>query len=200
MFFTDRGRAYQLRCYEIPEAGRMARGTAIVNLLPIEGGEKVTAMLPVPEEKVAGHYLVMATRMGLIKRTELKDFENLRRSGLIAIVLREEDELIGVALTDGTRDVLLGTRGGMAIRFSETDVRVMGRVSMGVKSIELAEGDEVVAMSIVEEGALHHPQRLWQAHGNRRVPRAVARGQGHQGHEPHGKDGSARRPTAGGRR
>ncbi len=152
MFFTDRGRAYQLRCYEIPEAGRMARGTAIVNLLPIEGGEKVTAMLPVPEEKVAGHYLVMATRMGLIKRTELKDFENLRRSGLIAIVLREEDELIGVALTDGTRDVLLGTRGGMAIRFSETDVRVMGRVSMGVKSIELAEGDEVVAMSIVEEG------------------------------------------------
>src|SRR5699024_5372615 len=112
MFFTDRGRAYQLRCYEIPEAGRMARGTAIVNLLPIEGGEKVTAMLPVPEEKVAGHYLVMATRMGLIKRTELKDFENLRRSGLIAIVLREEDELIGVALTDGTRDVLLGTRGG----------------------------------------------------------------------------------------
>ena len=152
MFFTDRGRAYQLRCYEIPEAGRMARGTAIVNLLPIEGGEKVTAMLPVPEEKVAGHYLVMATRLGLIKRTELKDFENLRRSGLIAIVLREEDELIGVALTDGTRDVLLGTRGGMAIRFSETDVRVMGRVSMGVKSIELAEGDEVVAMSIVEEG------------------------------------------------
>ena len=152
MFFTDRGRAYQLRCYEIPEAGRMARGTAIVNLLPIEGGEKVTAMLPVPEEKVAGHYLVMATRMGLIKRTELKDFENLRRSGLIAIVLREEDELSGVALTDGTRDVLLGTRGGMAIRFSETDVRVMGRVSMGVKSIELAEGDEVVAMSIVEEG------------------------------------------------
>ena len=152
MFFTDRGRAYQLRCYEIPEAGRMARGTAIVNLLPIEGGEKVTAMLPVPEEKVAGHYLVMATRMGLIKRTELKDFENLRSSGLIAIVLREEDELIGVALTDGTRDVLLGTRGGMAIRFSETDVRVMGRVSMGVKSIELAEGDEVVAMSIVEEG------------------------------------------------
>ena len=93
-----------------------------------------------------------ATRKGLIKRTELKDFENLRRSGLIAIVLREEDELIGVALTDGTRDVLLGTRGGMAIRFSETDVRVMGRVSMGVKSIELAEGDEVVAMSIVEEG------------------------------------------------
>ena len=104
----------------------MARGTAIVNLLPIEGGEKVTAMLPVPEEKVAGHYLVMATRMGLIKRTELKDFENLRRSGLIAIVLREEDELIGVALTDGTRDVLLGTRGGMAIRFSETDVRADG--------------------------------------------------------------------------
>ena len=129
----------------------MARGTAIVNLLPIEGGEKVTAMLPVPEEKLSGHYLVMATKLGLIKRTELSEFANLRRSGLIALVLREEDELIGVALTDGSRDVLLGTRNGMAIRFNEQDVRVMGRVSMGVKSIELTEDDEVVAMSVVGE-------------------------------------------------
>ena len=151
MFFTDRGRVYQMHCYEIPEAGRTARGTAIVNLLPLDGGEKVTAMLPVPEEKLSGHYLVMATKLGLVKRTELSDFANLRKSGLIAIVLRDEDALISVALTDGKRDLLFGTRGGMAIRFAEEDVRVMGRVSMGVKSIELAEGDEVVAMSMVDE-------------------------------------------------
>ncbi|OPZ67358.1 MAG: DNA gyrase subunit A [Firmicutes bacterium ADurb.Bin467] len=153
MFFTNRGRAYQLNCYEIPEAGRTARGTAIVNLLQLEGGEKVQAMLPVPAEKVAGHYLIMATRKGTIKRTELSEFVNLRRSGLIAIVLREDDDLIGVALTDGTRDVLLGTRRGMAIRFEETDMRPIGRAAMGVKSIELDEDDEVVAMSIVEVGA-----------------------------------------------
>lgn len=124
-----------------------------MNLLQLEGGEKVQAMLPVPAEKVAGHYLIMATRKGTIKRTELSEFVNLRRSGLIAIVLREDDDLIGVALTDGTRDVLLGTRRGMAIRFEETDMRPIGRAAMGVKSIELDEDDEVVAMSIVEVGA-----------------------------------------------
>ena len=146
MFFTNRGRVYQLNCYEIPEAGRTARGTAIVNLLQLDAGEKVTAMLPVPAEKVAGHYLVMATRQGVIKRTELSDFTNLRKSGLIAMVLREDDELIGVALTDGSYEILLGTRDGMAIRFPETDMRPMGRAAMGVKSIDLAEGDEVVDM------------------------------------------------------
>ena len=153
MFFTNRGRCYQLNCYEIPEAGRTARGTAIVNLLQLDGGEKVTAMLPVPAEKIAGHYLVMATRNGTIKRTELSEFQNLRRAGLIAIVLREDDDLIGVRLTDGSLDLLIGTAQGMAIRFPETDLRPIGRASMGVRSIDLADKDHVVDMSIVEEGA-----------------------------------------------
>ena len=153
MFFTNRGRCYQLNCYEIPEAGRTARGTAIVNLLQLDGGEKVTAMLPVPAEKIAGHYLVMATRNGTIKRTELSEFQNLRRAGLIAIVLREDDDLIGVRLTDGSLDLLIGTAQGMVIRFPETDLRPIGRASMGVRSIDLADKDHVVDMSIVEEGA-----------------------------------------------
>ena len=146
MFFTNRGRAYQLNCYQIPEAGRTARGTAIVNLLQLDAGEKVKAMLPVPAEKVAGHYLIMATKNGVIKRTELSEFTNLRKNGLIALVLREDDELIGVALTDGSYELLLGTRDGMAIRFPETDMRPIGRAAMGVKSIELNPGDEVVDM------------------------------------------------------
>ena len=146
MFFTNRGRVYQLNCYQIPEAGRTARGTAIVNLLQLDAGEKVTAMLPVPSEKVAGHYLVMATKKGIIKRTELSEFTNLRKAGLIALVLREDDELIRVALTDGSYELLLGTRDGMAIRFPETDMRPIGRAAMGVKSIELTGDDEVVDM------------------------------------------------------
>ena len=146
MFFTNRGRVYQLNCYEIPEAGRTARGTAIVNLLQLDPGEKVTAMLPIPQEKVEGHYLVMATKQGIIKRTELSEFANLRKAGLIAIVLREDDALIGVALTDGSYEMLLGTRSGMAIRFPESDMRPIGRNAMGVKAIELDGGDEVVDM------------------------------------------------------
>ena len=146
MFFTNRGRVYQLNCYQIPEAGRTARGTAIVNLLQLDAGEKVKALLPVPAEKVAGHYLIMATKNGVIKRTELSEFTNLRKSGLIALVLREDDELIGVALTDGSYELLLGTRDGMSIRFPETDMRPIGRAAMGVKSIELNPGDEVVDM------------------------------------------------------
>ena len=153
MFFTNMGRVYQMNCYEIPEAGRTARGTAIVNLLQLSPGEKVTTMLPVPAEKVAGHYLVMATRKGTIKRTELSEFTNLRKSGLIAIVLREDDELIGVRLTTGGGDILVGTRQGMAIRFAEEDMRPIGRSSMGVKSIDLDDGDDVIDVALVEEGA-----------------------------------------------
>ena len=151
MFFTNRGRVYQLNCYQIPEAGRTARGTAIVNLLQLDAGEKVTAMLPVPAEKVAGHYLVMATKRGIIKRTELSEFTNLRKSGLIALVLREDDELIRVALTDGSYELLLGTRNGMAIRFPESDMRPIGRAAMGVRSIDLSGDDEVVDMCPVFE-------------------------------------------------
>ncbi len=153
LFFTNRGRVYQLMCYEIPEAGRTARGTAVVNLLQLEGGEKVTVMLPMPEDHVDGRYLVMATRGGLIKRTALDEFANLRKSGLISIVLREDDELIRVVLTDGQGEVLVGTKNGMSIRFSEDDMRPIGRAAMGVKAIELDEGDEVVDMSAIEEGA-----------------------------------------------
>ena len=153
MFFTNRGRVYQLMCYEIPEAGRTARGTAVVNLLQLEGGEKVTVMMPMPREKVEDHYLVMATRQGTIKRTAVEEFTNLRKSGLIAIVLREDDELIRVVLTDGKGDVLVGTRNGMSIRFSEDDMRPIGRAAMGVKAIELDEGDSVVDMAAIEEGA-----------------------------------------------
>ncbi|MEG2711002.1 MAG: DNA gyrase subunit A [Clostridia bacterium] len=151
MFFTNRGRVYQLTCYEIPEAGRTARGTAMVNLLHLDEGEKVTAMLPIPAEKVAGHFVVMATKNGVIKRTELSDFINMRKTGLIALILREEDALIGVQLTDGEKEIFLGTRLGMAIRFPESDVRCMGRAATGVKSIDLAQSDEVVAMAALEE-------------------------------------------------
>ncbi|MEE1200091.1 MAG: DNA gyrase C-terminal beta-propeller domain-containing protein, partial [Christensenellales bacterium] len=125
---------------------RTARGTAMVNLLQLDPGEKVTAMLPVPKEKTEGHYLVMATRKGIIKRTELCEFTNLRKSGLIAIVLREDDDLIRVALTDGSFEMLLGTRHGMAIRFAETDLRPIGRNAMGVRAIDLSADDEVVDM------------------------------------------------------
>ena len=151
MFFTNRGRLYSLKGYEIPEAGRTARGTAIVNLLQLDGGEKVTAMIPLPREREEG-YLVMATRNGLIKKTALEEFANLRKSGLIAVALREDDELIGVELTHGESELIMATRMGQAIRFSESDIRAMGRNSMGVRSIDLAEGDEVIAVAKVDEG------------------------------------------------
>ena len=153
LFFTNRGRVYQMNSYEIPEAGRTARGTAIVNLLQLSPGEKVTTMLPFPAEKSEGTYLVMATRKGTIKRTELSEFMNLRRAGLIAIVLRDDDELIGVRRTEGDSDILVGTRDGMSIRFHESDMRPMGRSAMGVRSIDLDEGDEVIDVAFVEEGA-----------------------------------------------
>ncbi len=148
LFFTSRGRVFKKMCYEIPEAGRAAKGTAIVNLLQLDGGEKVQAVIPVSEE---GQHLVLATRQGLIKRTEFSEFENVRQSGLIAINLREDDELIGVSITDGrSTDVLIGTRGGQCIRFAEEDVRAVGRSAMGVKSIDLAPGDEVVSMCLCD--------------------------------------------------
>ena len=151
MFFTNRGRVYSLKGYEIPEAGRAARGTAIVNLLQLDGGEKVTAMIPLPMEREQG-YLVMATKNGLIKKTGSDEFANLRKMGLIAIALREDDELIGVELTTGGSELMMATRMGQAIRFSEDDVRAMGRNSMGVRSIDLAEGDEVISVAKIVEG------------------------------------------------
>ncbi|MCI5565286.1 MAG: DNA gyrase subunit A [Clostridiales bacterium] len=152
MFFTNQGRVYTLTCFQIPEAGRTARGTAIVNLLQLAPGEKVTNMIPVPED-AAGHSLIMATRDGLIKKTALDEFENLRKTGLIAIVLKEGDELIGVEMCRDGDELLLGSRKGKAIRFNESHVRAMGRVSQGVRSMRLEPGDEVTDLCVMEEGA-----------------------------------------------
>ena len=153
MFFTSRGRCYMMKCYEIPEASRTARGTAIVNLLQLQTGEKVTAMIPMPRE-TEGKYLTMATKGGLIKKTPLDEFANLRKSGLIAIILREDDDLVDVELTDGESVLLMATRNGRAIRFDENKVRSMGRSSMGVRSMKLLDGDQVISMCAVADGAL----------------------------------------------
>ncbi len=152
MFFTNLGRVYTLKCFQIPEAGRTARGTAIVNLLQLTGGEKVTTMIPMPDE-TQDHYLMMATRDGMIKKTPMEEFANLRKSGLIAIILKEGDELVDVELTDGKRELLIGSRLGKAIRFSEEHIRATGRSSMGVSSMRLDDGDTVISMAVIEDGA-----------------------------------------------
>ncbi|MBO2516607.1 MAG: DNA gyrase subunit A [Clostridiales bacterium] len=153
MFFTNMGRVYTLKCYEIPECSRTARGTAIVNLLQLSPGEKVTTMIPMPEAE-DGKCLIMATRNAVIKKTMLSEFRHLRKSGLIAIVLNEGDELVGVEECMDGQELMLGTRGGRAIRFNERLVRAMGRASHGVRSMRLDEGDIVTDMCVVEEGAL----------------------------------------------
>ena len=150
-FFSDRGRVYFVKCYQIPEAGRTARGTAIVNILQLQGGEKITHMIPIPEEGWEDRYVLMATREGMIKKTELGEFASQRKAGLIAISLRDEDALIGVELTDGEQQVLLATRMGKAICFDERHVRSMGRGAMGVRSIRLQKGDEVISLCLMEE-------------------------------------------------
>ena len=131
MFFTNTGRVYRLKAYEIPEAGRTARGTAIINLLQLMPEEKITAIIPLREYE-EGKYLFMATEKGLVKKTPIQDYANVRKTGLAAIVLREDDKLIEVKITDNTEDIFLVTKYGMCIRFNETDVRSTGRVSMGV--------------------------------------------------------------------
>lgn len=150
MFFTNFGRVYSLKAYEIPESSRQAKGTAIINLLNLEGDEYVTAVIPVRDVDEDAN-LVMATKNGLIKKTSYSEFKNIRKSGLIAITLREEDNLIGVRLTSGRDDIMVVTKKGMSIRFSESDVRNMGRSAMGVKSIDLKEDDEVVAFEIPQD-------------------------------------------------
>jgi DNA gyrase subunit A len=150
LFFTNKGKVYRLKAYQIPEAGRQAKGTAIVNLLELGGDEKVSAVIPI-EECREGLYLIMATRNGLVKKTRLTEYDNIRRGGLLAVSLRENDELIDVRLTDGEKDIILVTREGMSIRFRESDVRPLGRVSQGVKGITLEDGDYVVAMATSRE-------------------------------------------------
>lgn len=150
LFFTSTGRVYILKAYEIPEAGRQARGTAIINLLQLMPGERIEAVFPVDDiedEK----YLVMATRKGFIKKSPIKEFKNIRKSGLIAITLREDDELVGVELTNGKQEIMLASHKGMAIRFNEADVRPMGRTAMGVKGMELDKDDYIIGMQLVAE-------------------------------------------------
>lgn len=151
MFFTNKGRVYRLKTYEIPEGSRTARGTAIVNLLQLQPDEKITALVPMKEYQDTD-YLFMATRNGMVKKTPIKEYENVRKSGLQAIVLRENDELIEVKATDDTKDIFLVTQKGQCIRFHETDVRVTGRVSMGVIGMKLNEGDQVVGMQMHTQG------------------------------------------------
>lgn len=146
MFFTNNGRVYRMKAYQVPEAGRQAKGTAIVNLLELGSEEKVSAVIPIAEYR-EGLYLIMATRNGVVKKTDLMKYDNIRRGGLAAVTLRENDELIDVRLTDGNQDVMLVTRNGMSIRFRERGVRPLGRVSQGVKGITLKEGDYVVGMA-----------------------------------------------------
>ena len=151
LFFTNRGRVYRMKAYEIPEAGRTARGTAIVNLLSLSGGEQVSAVIQMKESRDKG-YLLMATKGGTIKKTDLAEYGNIRTNGLVAISLQEGDELIEVKRSNGKDDVLMATRGGQMIRFTESDVRTTGRSSMGVKGITLAAGDEVIGMQLASQG------------------------------------------------
>ena len=151
LFFTNKGKLYRLRGYEVPEAGRTARGTAIVNLLSLDSGEKVSAVIPL-QNFAEGKYLLMATKKGIIKKTPLSEYNSARKTGLLSITLKEDDELISVRLTDGQDNVLLVTREGLCITFDEKDVRPMGRVSQGVIGIRLNEEDEVISMESVLAG------------------------------------------------
>lgn len=150
LFFTNKGRVYRLKTYEIPEAGRQAKGTAIVNLLQLEQEEKVTTVIPLKEYK-EGLYLILATKNGVVKKTNLMEYGHIRKGGLTAVALRENDELIDVRLTDGTKDILLVTKNGMSIRFNEEDVRPLGRVSQGVRGIRLDVDDVVIGMGVFIE-------------------------------------------------
>ncbi|QAY67486.1 DNA gyrase subunit A [Paenibacillus protaetiae] len=149
LFFTNKGKVYKLKAYEIPDLSRTARGTPIINLIQIEQGETIHAVIPV-ESLDPDKFLFFATRQGVVKKTPLDDYSNIRKVGLIAISLREDDDLIGVKLTDGTKEIIMGTAQGMSIRFPETDVRTMGRPATGVKGIQLEEGDIVIDMDIVD--------------------------------------------------
>lgn len=149
LFFTTRGIVYRLKGYQIPEAGRTAKGTAIVNLLPLEKDEKISAMIPVKSFD-EGEYLTFVTRNGLVKRTDMMDYSRIRQGGLRAIELVDDDELISVNLTDGTKEMLVATENGLCIRFKESDARAMGRTTRGVKAIELNEGDRVVSAVVAD--------------------------------------------------
>ena len=150
IFFTNMGRIYRLNTYEIPESSRTAKGTNIVNILPLEDGEKVNTMLSIREEQASSGFVVMCTRKGIMKKTPLEEFQRSNRNGLIAISLKEDDELIGVELTDGNCNIICVARNGKAIMFDESDIRSMGRTAQGVRAMNLEEGDEIVSMMIAD--------------------------------------------------
>jgi len=152
LFFSDRGRVFRKKVYEVPQAGRAARGKALVNLLPVEKGEKISATLAVREFD-EGHYIVMATKKGLVKKTKLTDYGHIRANGIIAIKLDEDDDLIAVRISNGEQEIMLSSSGGKAIRFAETDARPMGRATRGVTGMRMPKGDTVIGMTLVVEGA-----------------------------------------------
>ena len=152
MFFTNTGRMFRIKAYRIPEAGRQAKGTPIVNLLELSPDEKISAMIPIKEYH-NGQYLTMCTKQGIIKKTDIMEYQNAPRGGKIAIKLDEGDELLRVKLTDGNTDLFVGTHQGKMIRFNERDVRELGRISRGVRAIKLEDGDYVVGMSIYRENS-----------------------------------------------
>ncbi|PKM93798.1 MAG: DNA gyrase subunit A [Firmicutes bacterium HGW-Firmicutes-1] len=152
LFFTNKGKVYRMKAYEIPESGRTARGTAIVNLLQLDPGEQITAVIPLKEYE-ADKFLIMATKKGVIKKSSIMDYVNIRVSGLQAIVLKEEDDLIEVKLTDGSQQIILGTKHGQCIVFNEDDVRSTGRTSMGVRGMNLNDDDELIGMQLLSQGS-----------------------------------------------
>jgi len=180
LFFTDAGKVFWLKVHEIPEAGRAAKGKAMVNLLALGGDEKVTATVPVKEFR-DDRYVVMATRKGTIKKTELSAYANPRQGGIIALTLDEDDKLIGVAITDGQREILLGTRHGIVIRFKETDVRPMGRTARGVRGISLDEGNEVIGMETIAAESTAAILTVTERGYGKRTPAGAYRLQGRAG-------------------
>ena len=187
MIFSDRGRAYWLKVHEIPDVGPGGKGKSIANLVSMEEGEKIAAMLAVKEFE-DDKFVVMGTRQGVVKKTALSAFSNPRAGGIIAMGVEDGDAVIAVQVTDGTGEIFIGTRNGMAIRFEESDVRPMGRTAYGVRGITLRDDDYVVAMEVVQarrHAADGHRARLRQAHRDRRVPRAVARRRRHHQHRDH---------------
>ncbi len=151
LFFTNKGRVYRLKGYEIPEYGRTAKGLPVVNLLKLEENESIQTIINVTKDQVADHYLFFATPQGIVKRTNVNEFSNIRQNGLKALNLKDDDELINVFLTDGQADVIMGTKFGYSVRFAETDVRNMGRTATGVRGIKLREGDHLVGATIVSD-------------------------------------------------
>ena len=152
LFFTTKGRVYRMRAFEIPEAGRTAKGTAIVNLLQLSGDEQVCAGIKLKDSTAEDGYLIMATRQGIVKKTALSEYNNIRTNGLNAIALQEDDRLISVKRTSGRDDIFLASDAGQMIRFVETDVRPTGRSTMGVKGINLSNGSSLIAMGLASEG------------------------------------------------